>query len=195
MPLFHAVIRGIIFQQRCENVIHFINTSGGSAIDCAVKIRDVWCPTVQNLQNQNFSWFEVTVKMLDEGSSTWGVPEILTFANQPGVLQGAAAHPSLAFIFSLRRACSGRHCRGRIYLPGVHGESVSQGRVEAGALTTANQVKGLMLDRFYRAGNAFTGYSLAVAERTSPYAADFVEQITVRATFGIQRRRNIGVGS
>lgn len=195
MSLYRAVVRGTIFNQLCENVIHFQDEGSGSAIDLAVVLRDVWCPTVRNLQNANFGWFFVSVSKKPDGSNTWEAPEQLTFPSQPGSLSGAGAHPSLAWIFSLRRACAGRHCRGRIYLPGVHGESVVNGQAQDGAFTAANVVKGLMLDRFYRSGNSFTGYSLSVAERKSPYAHDYVEQIIVRRTFGIQRRRNINVGS
>jgi len=195
MSLFKAVIRGTYFNQICENVIHFSDNNTGSSEDCAQKLRDVWCPTVRNLQNANFGWFFVSVSKLPESSTQWEAPVQLTFASQPGSLSGAGAHPALAWIFSLRKACAGRKCRGRIYLPGVHGESVVNGQAQDGAFTAANVVAGLMHDRFHASGNAFTGYSLAVAERAEPYAHGTVEQIIVRRIFGIQRRRNINVGS
>lgn len=195
MTLYRAVMRGTIFQQLMENVVHFIDEGQGSSIDLGVVIRDVWFPTVRALQNAQFQWFQVITQAKPDGSNTFDPPDLLTFPGQPGSLSGDAAHPALAWIFSLRKACAGKHCRGRIYLPGVHGASVFQGVAENNAFNAAAQVRDLIMQRFHRGGISFQGYSLAIAERKAPFSNDYVEQIIVRNVFGIQRRRNINVGS
>jgi hypothetical protein len=195
MALYRAVIRGTIFQQLMENVLHFEDEDQGSAIGLGVVLRDVWCPTVRALQNSQFLWFQIIVSRKADDTDQFDPPELLTFPGQPGSLGGPAAHPALAWLFSLRKACAGKSCRGRFYLPGVHGASVLDGVAEANAMNAAGQVRDLLMQRFNRGGISFQGYSLSISERKAPYSHDFVEQIIVRNVFGIQRRRNINVGS
>ena len=96
---------------------------------------------------------------------------------------------------SIRANCAGRACRGRIYVPGVHKESEAFGRVESNAQVAYQQVADLIKNRFILGGNDYKGIELVIAPRNNPDNFKKVAQVIPRQTFGIQRRRNIGVGS
>lgn len=192
--VWRVTTRGKIFEQVCENVLHFWESGILSADGVMAIVRDTWFPTVRAIQNANFVWFQILTQQI-VGPVAPGPIEVWTFPNQPGSLSGAGAHPSLAAKFTTRASCAGRNCRGRIYLPGVHGESVANGVVQVGALAAYVQVAGLLKDRFTVNGASETGLRLVVLPRAAPAQFKFITQIIARPTFGIQRRRNVGVGS
>jgi hypothetical protein len=192
MSVYRMICRGKIFNQVCENVVHFFR-EGPDELDFVIaKTRDDWLPTLRNIQNANFNWFQVAGQKVSEPKSDL---RIVNFPNQPGSLSGPGAHPSLAILMSLRAACAGRRCRGRIYVPGVHGESVSEGQVQVGAFVAFSNVAGLIMTRFHHNGSDFRGIELVIAPRSDPTQFKVVTQVIPRQQFGIQRRRNIGVGS
>lgn len=190
MAIWRVIARGQIYQQRCENVLHF---QGDNLTDEQVKqrIEDVWLPTVRGIQNANFQWNAIATQQLAPTVS----PIIVWPINaQAGSLAGKGAHPSIAGLFTLRANCAGRACRGRFYLPGIHEDSITDGRIGSGAFAVYTQVANLLNTRFVQGGAEVSLIHLVIAPRLNPANAKVVTSVFARQNFGIQRRRNIGVG-
>lgn len=191
MSKMRVVITGLILGQRCQNVLHFDNPDGGLN-DAQVRdeILANFVARLRNVQNAGLSYTELTVQKVDPPAAPISV---FPLAGANGSLAGAAAPPVLAALCSIRTAVAGRHGHGRFYGFGVHGESVSNGAFQAGALAAWQGEANFIVGRF---GSGGTGpLRLGVAPRSDPTAFITCTSIVVRATFGIQRRRNIGVGS
>lgn len=191
MPVYRVISRGLFYNQVCENVLHFARDDGIPEDQVAEIIRTSWWPTLRSMQNEHFAWSQVLVQNLD----IQGAPMTqFIFPAQNGTLLGKGSHPSLAILFSTRAACAGRHCHGRIYIPGVHEEGVLNGAVEPGYQSLITQFAGLMVQRFAHGGSDNRGLELVIVNRKQVSNFKSVVQIVPRFTFGIQRRRNIGVG-
>jgi hypothetical protein len=190
MSTMRITLAGTIFDQRCVNVLHFNNPDGGLS---HVQIRDVliaqWLFHVRDIQNVNFVWRDMTVQKVDGTPDT---PTVFPLSDQQGALTGTAAHPSLAALFSVRTAFAGRKGRGRFYVPGVHQESVLNGRVHPNAVIAYNTVANDLVARFGASGSQ--AIKLVVCPRIDPTDIHTCVTILARSVFGIQRRRNIGVG-
>lgn len=190
MSTMRVILSGVILAQRCQNVLHFWNPDDTQTHD---NIRDElianWLPIVRNVQNANWRWTEISVQRVS------GTPDIATvypLSGNAGSLSGAPAVTVIAILFSIRTAVPGRHGHGRFYLPGVHGESVSNSVPESGALSAFQGAANALVARYGASG---TGpINLVVVPRATPSDTHFCTAIVVRPTFGVQRRRNIGVG-
>jgi hypothetical protein len=190
MGLWRATISGTFYDQVCQNVLHFHAADApnqGEAL--TIELRDHWMIEMQSCQNQNFSWRRIAVQDI----TTSGNPVLVTdIAPIAGILTGAGAHPSLAVVFSLRTAIPTKAGRGRFYMPGVHGQSILNGRVEPNAQIVFNGAATNLLARY--GPSASSAFSLKVVPRSDPSAHKQVINILARGVFGIQRKRNIGVG-
>jgi len=190
MRVFRVVITGIVLAQRCQNVLHFIDNSDSKTEDNVKdEINANFRNQLTNLQNFNMNYSDMSVQIIHPAIQ----PMVLyPLTGQHGALSGAPAPPVLCALFSIRTATAGRHGHGRFYMFGVHGESVLNGIVEPGAYSAYQTAAANLTNRFKSGG---TGpIQLAVVPRNNPSAAKPCTAIVVRQQFGIQRRRNIGVG-
>jgi len=170
--------------------LHFATGSGTfTETDVYNEFTANWMAPLRNLQNNGLSYTELAVQRIDPP-----VGALIQFpiVGTNGVLSGAAAPPVLCGLFSIRTAASGRSGHGRFYMFGVHGESVANGVVESGAYAAYQGVAVNLTNRFKQGG---TGpMVLVVLPRTNPTNYKAMVSVVVRRQFGIQRRRNIGVG-
>lgn len=99
----------------------------------------------------------------------------------------------MAWVFQLRTAFAGRKFRGRWYMPGVTLGLWTEGRINAAGLANWNQPL-INLNNAFIQGNQNGQLNLVV--HGEPEAHDTpVTAIQIRSILGVQRRRNIGVGS
>jgi hypothetical protein len=190
MAIVRIIFDGLILGQRCQNVLHFSNP-GGAGSDIAIRdeLLAHWVPILRNIQNEHLSWTAVSIQTL---TPTMTTATVFPLSGQVGSLAGAAAPPPLCGLFSIRTGVAGRHGHGRFYLFGVHQESVENGVLQSGAFGAYQTAANSLVARYNASGSG--PIILGVAPRGSP--SDWIAciDIVVRPTFGIQRRRNIGVG-
>ena len=191
MAVWRVTITATSLGQRYQNVLHFA-TATTPFTDQNVKdeVRNQWIPVIWQLQNQALVYVSITTQQL---APTLQPAIVWPITGAGGGLSGKIAHPSLAGLFSLRSAATGRRGRGRFYLFGVHDDSHLNGVVQTCAYTDY-QVKAASLKaRFCQGGSG--PMLLVIAPRNNPSNYVACTDIIVKPTFGIQRRRNVGVGS
>jgi hypothetical protein len=193
--VYKATISSIYMAQLTQNVMNFKSETGagGTATGLSTHLRDNWVENIRFLQNQNLSY---TVISVQEMLPTPLTPIVLDISAKVGTLAGTGYHPSIAGLFAFQTFDPSRRGRGRFYMGGVHAASVgTNGLVQSGALGSY-VATALILKGFYSSGGSSI-YKLCVGPRT--YASDGDYQVTqtilARNYFGIQRKRNINVGS
>jgi hypothetical protein len=190
MAIMRLVFTGTILGQLVQNVVHFDNIDGAlTHDDIKTEMLAGWIPILRNIQNANLSWTALSVQRIQ---SPPDIATLYPLSGQVGSLSGAPAPTVLCGLFSIRSATPGRHGHGRFYLFGVHGESVLNSIVQSGALAAYQNAANNLIGRYGVSGS--TGLRLGVCPRNDPTNFHPATAIVVRPTFGIQRRRNIGVG-
>ncbi len=191
MSIIRVVISATILGQKVQNVLHF-NNPDGALNNLAVKDELVgnFIPVLQNLQNNGLSYASLSVQQLTPLQPI----EVFSITGAgTGSLAGAPAHPSLCGLFSIRTGTAGRRGHGRFYMFGVHGDSVSNGVVQSGAFGAYVNAATTLTGRYNATGTR--PLQLGVCSRANPDDFKVMTALIARPTFGIQRRRNIGVGS
>lgn len=191
MALWQVTLTGTILAQKCQNVLHFFREQDDmDNASIRNEFTSNWLPIVRNLQNASWAWTTIGVQQLEPVTEPL---EVFVVTNQSGSLSGTMAPTVLAGLFSLRTGFAGRSGRGRFYLPGVHGASVLNSILEPNAFSAYQTRANDLLNRYGAQGAG--PLRLVVASRGPERTFHQVTAIVVRQTFGIQRRRNIGVGS
>jgi hypothetical protein len=191
--IYKAVISGSYYAQLVQNVMHFEGDDSitSEALLCT-DLRDNWVDQIRGLQNIGFQYSQITAqKMLPIATP----PVALDITDRQGTLSGAGSLSFVAAIFRFRTATPTRKGRGRYYMGGVHGETVLNGVMHPTASGFFNTVAGLLITHWGAGGGS--NFNLMVGPRHSTNIADYLEvqSIQVPPIFGVQRKRNIGVGA
>lgn len=193
MTIERVIITGLYHGQRIQNVLHFKNQDGTlTPFQVADEVKTNFVTQLKALQNFHYQYQYISVQAVD--TSTPAPPFQQSILGFTGDFSGQGYHNAIAAIFSIRTAISARRGRGRFYMGGVHGASVVDSIMEAGA-SGAYATKAAILTARFKLGG--TGpLVLGVFPRNSTSSADFVSMVQLihREIFGVQRRRNIGVG-
>lgn len=190
MSIHRVTLTATYFNQRIQNVLHF-KMLDGAMTDAQIldEVKTNFVQQLKALQNIGLLYQTISTQRISGNPS---VPSILSIVGFTGDLAGPGYHPSIAGIFSIRTAMFGRHGHGRFYLGGVHGQSVLNGVFETNAFAAYTVKAGLLTSRYKVAG---TGpLILGVMPPNQPNNFVDMTELRVMPTFGIQRRRNIGVG-
>lgn len=191
MPVWRVTMEGTIYDQRCQNVLHFQadNEPVNSEQLLATELVNNFFPQLQSLQNNNWFWRRLGIQVVSDQ-----VHPVVVIDIQPiqGILAGTGAHPSIAGLFSIRTSTPGRIGRGRFYMPGVHNASIANGRVEANAMVQYIGTANAITARYKF--NGPSAFKMCVCPRSNPNDFKLMANVLARSTFGLQRRRNIGVG-
>lgn len=190
MPVFRCIPTAIVLGQRCQMVLHFL-TGAGTNLEAFVSNELItnFFPSLRNLQNNGCAYSSLSVQQV---TAPIQPAQVFSMLGTSGSLSGAIAPSVLCGLFSIRTATSGRKGHGRFYMFGVHQDSVLNGVVQSGALAAYQNAANAIVNR-YKVGG--TGpIVLGVCPRSNPADFKSVTSIIARPVFGIQRRRNIGVG-
>lgn len=191
MAIMRVTLSGTYLGQLCQNVIHFSNPDR-ALNDAAVReevLGSLVIP-IRSLQNNQATWTVMTVQKVDGPADT---PSVFALSGHVGSLSGGGAPSFLAAVVRIKTATAGRHGHGRFYIWGVHGASVANGVFEGGAFSAYGTTMATMTNRFKTGG---TGpLIMGVAPRSSPTSFLAMTALVVPSIFGVQRRRNIGVGT
>jgi len=190
MAVMRVTLSGTYLGQLCQNVIHFHNPDG-ALDDVAVReeiLGNLVIP-IRSLQNNQATWQVMQVQKVDGTPST---PSVFPLSGHVGSLSGSGSPPFIAALVRIKTAFAGRHGHGRFYVWGVHGASVGNGVFESGAYSAYGTTFNTMTNRFKTGG---TGpLVMVVCPRSDPVNFHPMTALVVPNIFGVQRRRNIGVG-
>jgi len=188
--LFECNIRATYLNQMVQNVLHFSapdNQFTNAQINDIVKT--LFIIQVKALQNEHLLYQTLETRRIAPNANVVTVESLLGFT---GDLAGVGAHPVIAAIFTIQTATPGRHGHGRFYMGGVHQESILNGVVEPNAFAAYSTKAGIITTRF--GPNATSGINLGVKQQHPSNNFIAMQQLIARSVFGVQRRRNIGVG-
>lgn len=193
MSIMRCTITGIYLAQKCQNVLHFNNPDGAlSHINIFDELAANYWGVIRNFMNNQAAFTELRVQKIDGVPDT---PSVFPISGVAGSLSGGGAPSFLCGLVRIKTASSGRHAHGRIYQWGVHGESVSNGIFQSGAWADW-QTRWTTVQNRYKTGGSGP-ITLGVIKRGSVTTSDFypMTALVVPQIFGVQRRRNIGVGA
>lgn len=193
MARIRAVISGIHFGQVCENVLHLKELDPPRTMQqIAADLDTGYVNAVRSRQSSNFVWTNILVQNLDD-------PLVaafsLTISKQGQDFNSASISPVMAYVIKLSTNRAGRHGRGRIYVPAVHFNALDQGFFSAALQASFKTTVTDVLFAEYGLHNPPNQITLCVRER-GPGVDEFhpVVAMQLRASPGVQRRRNMGVG-
>jgi hypothetical protein len=192
MAIMRVTFTGTYLGQRCQNVLHFLNPDGAlTDVEIREELLGNFVIPLRSLQNNQATWTVMQVQRVD-GTPT--VPSVFALSGHVGSLSGDGAPSFLAALVRIVTGVSGRHGHGRFYIWGVHGASVANGVFQSGALSAYGTTMATMTNRF-KLGGGTGPIQMGVAPRSTP--TDFIgmSSLVVPSIFGVQRRRNIGVGA
>lgn len=194
MAILRAVISGTYYGQRVQNVLHFKKADfvDSEKITLATELRDVWVFNIKGLQNIGFTYTTITVQKKDPSP---GMPYLLDIATYTGENTGAGAVSVIALLWTLRTDDPTHRGRGRVYMGGVHGATPLAGLVHPGVVSTMTSFATTVMNKWGPSGTSV--FDLVVGPNHYEDPTDFkpVTSMVPRNYFGVQRRRNIGVGA
>jgi len=190
MSIVRVIMTGSILGQKMQNVLHFQNPDGAlTNLQISEELKPNWITVLRNVQNNQLQWTEISVQRVD---SPGFAADVYTVTAAPGSLSGSAALTFACPVVSIRTGVAGRAGHGRFYIFGLHGDSVSNGAFQSGAFAAYQTYVGNLKNRYKSGG---TGpIVLGVCPRNNPVDFKPMTDLIVRPIFGVQRRRNLGVG-
>ena len=191
MALWRVIITAKVFDQTVQNVLHFTTDPafGTDEEDVKAVVLSQWVAEVRNIQNSGCVYQTIGVQRLDVAQPL----QVFSIVGTVGSLSGAMAPSFIAGVLSIRTAVAGRAGHGRSYIYGIHQDSISNGQFQSGAFAAFQTIAANLTTRFNASGT--TDLELGVTSRNNP-VTDFKSCTTIiaRQVFGVQRRRNLGVG-
>jgi len=193
MSVWQVTVSGLMYSQVIQNV--FAVSQSGSTLtelQVAALIDTWWVDVVRTAQVNDLVYNDVRVKLI---SPSAGPPQHLTI-NKPGTLFGFNQSISfVAIILRLKTAVAGKRGRGRLYMVGYEsGQNVQDG-LGPNALNLWNAKVNILKTNFLGATPS-SGLNIGVMKRTQTDFTNFIGAVDIqlRQQFGVQRRRNAGVG-
>jgi len=190
MSIERVVVTGLVYGQTCQNVLHFLNPDGAQTpTQIADEIVANWIGPIRAQQMTTFTWTGVSVTRV-------GVPPGVTFnraISLAGLVGGSQAiHSVLCVLIRKQTATSGRMGRGRCYISGNRPDAMENDVFNAGNLAAWIAVAATLNGRFKVGGSGPLTLQVGHGTSTSDYHG--VTDLSVPNRWGIQRRRNVGVG-
>jgi len=199
--IYRVTFQQELFQQKIENILHF---RSNGVLDDEADLADHFDAFVtaswKDLQTAQVKYKNIKVSRADGGGDL--VAEKVP--TQPaGALEGFAQPVHVAMVLSIRSNTTNRRKNGRIYISGTTNHAVTEeGRVHA-TPRAAGTAFGAALMAAFSGLPTLDAYTFGVyskpmpATETKPAREGLFtapELIRVSATYGSQRRRNIGIG-
>lgn len=183
-----ASFRGMIMQ----NVLHFDQHASGITGQTICEIvRDQWLDQQRFFSVDQVIWINVSATQVDPGV---GLTTNLA-VNITGAANATSSndHPVLCEKIRVQTATVGRHGRGRIYCPVAAVSGGNVGIVNAATITSRNARLATLMARF-NDNNPSTFITYGIIPRDTPSSFKPAINMFLDSKYGIQRRRNIGVG-
>lgn len=202
MDVFRLVLRQQLFNQEVENVLHFgdnrlIGTSQGLAENFDAFLTTYWSA----VQTEQLKYTMIRVQKVSPADE---VVFEMTPSRLTGQMASAPGSANLAVVYSLRSNTTNRRRNGRIFLPGTRVISMdTEGRLPISERPLHATMAAALLSEF--SDNPITSafqigvYSKAIPPGMPGGPRDMLfthpALIKVNTLMGVQRRRQVGVGS
>lgn len=191
MSWHRVTIRGAIFGQTINNVLHFLNPDGAQTLTQIADIVDThWVTNVLPCSSASLNYTNIEVRTV--AIATPPSPFNKSINRVGAVTQTAPDTPLLSMLIRLQTAIAGRHGRGRVYLAGAPGGAMTAGNWSATTITARNINLAAILAALGSGGTQ--PIILHVCPRGDESAGVAVTALTLRTSVSVQRRRNYGVG-
>lgn len=180
-----------LFGSVLMNTLHFSGPSSDPAqmAVLAQEIETDWIGQCKFKQTGNLKYIMVEVRLLE---SQFPVHQRVVNINGVATANGGDL-PFHAYVLRMYTNIIGKHGRGRKYIGGVQGGTSTNGFITQSLIDQWNISRGVWLGKWGPTGTST--FRLGITRRVNP-GANFnqVQDIKVSTTWGIQRRRNIGIG-
>lgn len=191
MAIVRVTITGVMHGCTIQNVLHMrkFEPLSTDIANLSGLITSDWINVLRSQQVNLFNYTQIMVQRLDPLEQAFLTP----VAIQGAIPTGTAWPTVMSVVLSFRTNTAGRSGRGRVYIGGLRNDA-SQNNVMNTSNLTAWQALADSLESRWCGANPTTTWSLGVCPRTNPAAFKEVTVISPKAVFGVQRRRNTGVG-
>jgi len=191
MSEHRITLTGLYWGNTIQNVVHVLNPDGAlDAPGIFTEFTNNWINVIKAKQMNTFHWTSITEQIVD----TAGIPPNTTALSIAGDGVGNEGLQSvLAVILSFRTSFAGRAGRGRIYIAGVKADAVETNVLRPSTFTDYQTIATTLTARFKSGGSG--PLTLLVRKHSGAGALGHpVSDIICRNRWGVQRRRNTGVG-
>jgi hypothetical protein len=192
MAIFRTTLTGTFVGMTVENVLHFDNHGSGiTPLTICQIVRDQWLDQWKFFSVTLVKWLQISTTQID--------PVLGLTTNLAVNIDGsgnAAANVDLPFVawkVRIQTNTPGRHGRGRLFPPVASLAGGNLGVVNQATLDTLNARLVTLLNRFKDDDPPF-GITFGILPRDTPSAFKPALNMFVASTYGIVRRRQIGVG-
>lgn len=194
MAVWRVTIKGKLFGQNVQNVLHFKEKNPGvkTMLQFANDIAGSWLGQIRFLCRVAMVWQEINIIDIEHPDQNFLVFPI----NTAGFIGGSNdVAPFLTLVFKIKTATGGKRGRGRFHVSGAECAGLTEGVWGTNFMINFNSVCNSIKGN-YLGANPGTGFNLGVMPRTNN-AADFkpATDLVPRNYPGTQRRRNFFYGS
>lgn len=180
--------------RQVQNTFYVSNPEGSMPLDVvANNIEAAWIPPFRGSQFTSHLYHTIIVtRVLPTGNPLQHVKAI----NILGTGSSLTLHGSLSYVIKFGSGLAGRKNRGRYYIAGVASgffETSTEIISAAGNTFFTNMCN--QLKAAFTGNTPSSGLGLVIWHRGPEPSTTSVVQITQRSVLGLQRRRNVGVGS
>lgn len=184
-----VTISGIDYGQLTQNVLHFewLGISWDPTA-IAAEISANWMPNILWFSKSNFLYNSILVQHATQPTQqTVNLP----IAVNGNVVNDTRMPPFVAVVLKIQTLQGGRSGRGRIFIAGCGGDSLTNGVHTASFISTRQPKIDALKTRYGLSGTS--QLRLGLFNRTTS-AFNGMSNLTLRAVPGVQRRRNVGIG-
>jgi len=191
MAVYRVTNTCIVQGQTCQNVFHLASDGGQLLTAIAAAVRDAWLSQLLPFQHNGARWINIEVR---EATTPLNAPFSLAIdILGTGAAVQVADDPCRCRVLKFRTAQTGRHGRGRLYIPGTSMSAWNGNLVNAASLSAGNSLVQTLKTN-WTGPNPTQQLALVICPRSDPGNFKSVVDIIQRPLAGYQRRRNIGIG-
>lgn len=191
MPIDLVVINQILYSQLVQNRIYVQTESFQEVNEVAAHIRNSWINTIRQLQHSLLQYHSIVVTRVDGGVGQH--TELLSQVTgaQAGESQTTSFHCG---VIQFKTGKVGRKFRGRYYAAAIRMGGTQFGQFTASEFNNWGVQLAILKDLYTGPTGGSTGMNLLIRGEGDVHNTA-VTEIGMRPILGVQRRRNIGVGS
>jgi hypothetical protein len=191
--IFRATINMLVFGQLCQNVLFFTKTDAVLAdLEALANSLDAtWVAQIKVPLAGDVNFFKIEI-MEEEGSVHHVYSKAIVQNGGNG--NDSSCPLNLAWVIQKQTGLSGRHYRGRIFMPGLRPGYITNGLVNStGQALWPTRITNLKAA--YTGNSPTSGFSLVLYNPHNPgFGTTGVTDIQLRTSPGSMRRRMLGVG-
>lgn len=192
MAIWRVTMSCLVLGQVCQNVVHVDDLAQNIlGLTICTKFEAQWLPNITPFQHTSALWTRIEARVV----SPVGLAPTIKTINIPGAgssLQDAD-NSMLARQLQFRTTVSGKHGRGRLYIPGASIVGFTQGLVKQQSLQAGLPLCQALMNGFC-IDPPGSELALVIARKNDASQTLRVSSIVQATTARMLRRRQLGVG-